>query len=108
TRMGARRFGWRERRVRLALAGALRCGAHGGAMDFTFTDEQEELRRAVRSFATRELAPRAREFERTGEFPWDTWRKMGEMGLFGLRAPAEYGGPDTGAVTQRVAVGEAR
>lgn len=75
-------------------------------MDFAFTDEQEELRRTVRSFATRELAPRARDFERTGEFPWNTWRKMGELGLFGLRAPAEYGGQETDLVTMGVAVEE--
>jgi cyclohexanecarboxyl-CoA dehydrogenase len=63
-------------------------------MDFTFTPEQEELARTVRAFASRELAPRSREWDRTGEFPRATWRRMGELGLLGLRIPVEHGGVD--------------
>ena len=61
-------------------------------MDFTFTPEQDELIRTLRAFARKELAPRSATWDRTGQFPWDVWRRMGELGLFGLRAPAEYGG----------------
>src|SRR5213078_4471721 len=63
-------------------------------MDFAFTPEQEELARTARAFATRELAPRSREWDRTGEFPKATWRRMGELGLLGLRIPVAYGGVD--------------
>ena len=75
-------------------------------MDFTYTTEQEELSRTVRLFAARELAPRARDWDRTQEFPWDMWRRMGELGLFGLRVPAEFGGQETDLVTMGVAVEE--
>jgi len=75
-------------------------------MDFTYTTEQEELSRTVRLFAARELAPRARDWDRTQEFPWDMWRRMGELGLFGLRIPAEFGGQETDLVTMGVAVEE--
>src|SRR3990167_4320748 len=61
-------------------------------MDFTFTDEQEELIRTLRAFARKELAPRSGNWDKTSETPWDVWRRMGEMGLLGLRAPAAHGG----------------
>src|SRR5262245_51829060 len=61
-------------------------------MDFSFTPEQEELSRTLRAFAARELAPRSREWDRTGAFPKETWRRMGELGLLGLRVPVDYGG----------------
>ena len=63
-------------------------------MDFAFTPEQDELARTVRAFAARELAPRSREWDRAGEFPFAAWRRMGELGLLGLRIPVEYGGVD--------------
>src|SRR2546428_332384 len=61
-------------------------------MDFAFTSEQDTLIRTLRAFAARELAPRSREWDKRGEFPWDIWRRMGELGLFGFRVPADYGG----------------
>ena len=75
-------------------------------LDFAFTPEQEELARTVRSFARKELAPRSRQWDRTGEFPWDAWGQMGALGLLGLRAPAELGGADADLVTTGVAVEE--
>src|SRR5438552_13473797 len=75
-------------------------------MDFAFTPEQEELARTARAFATRELAPRSREWDRTGEFPKATWRRMGELGLLGLRVPVEYGGVDADFVMVGIAMEE--
>ncbi len=75
-------------------------------MDFSFTPEQEELARTVRAFATRELAPRSREWDRTGEFPKETWRRMGELGLLGLRVPVEYGGVDADFLMVGIAMEE--
>ena len=56
------------------------------------TEEHEVLRRAVREFAQNEIAPIAAEYDEKGEFPLETIRKMGEMGLMGIEVPEEYGG----------------
>jgi cyclohexanecarboxyl-CoA dehydrogenase len=72
-------------------------------MDFKLTAEQEELIRTLRAFAKKELAPRSAQWDRSGEFPWDAWRKMGELGLLGLRTPAAYGGHETDLLTIGIA-----
>lgn len=56
------------------------------------TEEHEALRRAVREFAQNEIAPIAAKHDESGEFPLETIRKMGEMGLMGIEVPEEYGG----------------
>ncbi|MCE2472691.1 MAG: acyl-CoA dehydrogenase family protein [Anaerolineae bacterium] len=61
-------------------------------LSLALTDEHEMLLAAVRDFAQREIAPVAAEFDESGEFPLDTVRKMGEMGLMGIEMPEEYGG----------------
>jgi cyclohexanecarboxyl-CoA dehydrogenase len=75
-------------------------------MEFSYTAEQDELIRTLRAFARKELAPRAARVDRTGEFPWDTWRQMGELGLLGLRTPAAWGGQETDLVTMGIAIEE--
>jgi len=57
-----------------------------------FTEEHEILRRHIRRFVETELAPHADEWERAGEFPSEVFRRMGELGLLGLRYPETYGG----------------
>ncbi len=59
---------------------------------FPFTDEHESIRQAARSFAQKEIAPVAAEFDETGEFPSKTIKKMGEMGFMGIEVPEQYGG----------------
>jgi alkylation response protein AidB-like acyl-CoA dehydrogenase len=56
-----------------------------------FTEEHEELRRSIREFVESELAPHALEWERDG-FPDWVFKRMGDLGLLGLRYPTEYGG----------------
>ncbi|TML99864.1 MAG: acyl-CoA dehydrogenase [Actinobacteria bacterium] len=56
-----------------------------------FTDEHEQLRESIRSFAIKELAPHAEEWEET-TFPDWVFRRMGELGLLGLDKPERYGG----------------
>ncbi len=56
-----------------------------------FTDEHEQLRDSIRSFAIKELAPHAEEWEET-TFPDWVFRRMGELGLLGLDKPERYGG----------------
>ena len=58
---------------------------------FIFTDEHEQLRESIRSFAVKELAPHAEEWEET-TFPDSVFRRMGELGFLGLDKPEEYGG----------------
>ena len=61
-------------------------------MDFRLDPEHEELRRTVEQFARDVVAPQAEQFDRDEEFPYDVVRQMGQMGLFGLPFPEEYGG----------------
>src|SRR2546426_10060229 len=75
-------------------------------MDFTFSSEQEELVRALRGFARKELAPRSRHWDKSGEFPWDAWRQMGELGLLGFRNPARFGGQEIDLVSMGIAMEE--
>ncbi len=61
-------------------------------LSLALTDEHHMLLTAVRDFARREIAPGASEFDESGEFPIDTVRKMGAMGLMGIEMPEDYGG----------------
>ena len=75
-------------------------------MDLAFSPEQDELVRTLRQFARRELAPRSAHWDRTGEFPWEAWRRMGELGLLGLRVPEAYGGQRADFLTFGIAMEE--
>jgi alkylation response protein AidB-like acyl-CoA dehydrogenase len=75
-------------------------------MDFDLTTDQEDFRKVVRQFAEEVIAPRAEEFNRKEEFPTDIVREMGEMGLFGLPFPEEYGGQGSDFLTFCIAVEE--
>jgi short/branched chain acyl-CoA dehydrogenase len=61
-------------------------------MNFELTDEHARLRDEVRDFADRVVAPAAYEYDTKRELPYDIIAEMGEMGLFGLPFPTEYGG----------------
>ena len=75
-------------------------------MDLSLTPEQEELVRTLRAFARKELAPHSRDWDRSGEFPWQAWRQMGELGLLGLRMPPAYGGQESDYLTFGLAMEE--
>ncbi|HEU5358973.1 MAG TPA: acyl-CoA dehydrogenase family protein [Gemmatimonadales bacterium] len=57
-----------------------------------FSDQHREVREMVREFSRKEIAPVARELDRTAEFPWENIRKMGELGLLGVPWSEELGG----------------
>jgi alkylation response protein AidB-like acyl-CoA dehydrogenase len=61
-------------------------------VDFRLSDEHEALRATVAEFARDEVAPVIGGYYERGEFPYPIVRRMGEMGLFGLPFPEEYGG----------------
>ena len=56
------------------------------------TDEHKMIRDTAREFAQKEIAPIAAHFDETGEFPRETIKKMGALGLMGVEVPEEYGG----------------
>ncbi len=64
------------------------------------------LRESVRSFAMREIAPRAAEIDRINEFPRDLWPKLGKLGLLGITVEEEYGGTHLGYLAHVVAMEE--
>src|SRR5437764_7674298 len=70
------------------------------------TPEQEDFRKVVRDFAEREIAPHAEKWDRDHTFPVDTVLAMGELGLFGLPFPEEYGGSGADFTTFCIAVEE--
>ena len=60
----------------------------------------------VRDFARETLLPTAAERDRTGEFPFENLRKMGELGLMGMSVPPEFGGAGVDTVSYAVALQE--
>jgi alkylation response protein AidB-like acyl-CoA dehydrogenase len=73
---------------------------------FGLTEEQEQLRKEVRSFAEREVAPHVSEWDEKSEFPHKVVKKLGEMGLMGVIFPEELGGAGMGYVEYVLAVEE--
>ena len=61
-------------------------------MDYRLDDEHEALRKTVEEFARDVVAPQAARLDEAEEFPYSIVRQMGDMGLFGLPFPEEYGG----------------
>ena len=61
-------------------------------MDFSFTEEQLMLQDVARRIAQEKIAPSAEHHDRTGEFPLENIRLLGENGLMGIEVPEEYGG----------------
>jgi len=75
-------------------------------MDFQPTEEHRMIRRMVRDFAEKEIAPRAEEIDETDQFPDDLFRRMGELGIIGLPFPEEYGGSGGGYTSLVIALEE--
>lgn len=61
-------------------------------MDFDLNEEQAMIRTMARNFAEKEIAPRAKEYNREEKFPPDLMKKLAETGFLGLNLPTEYGG----------------
>ena len=75
-------------------------------MDFAPTPQHEEIRRTVRDFAERRIAPVADELERRGEFPHDIIREAAGLGLLGVPFPEEVGGTGLDQVAYAITVEE--
>ncbi len=75
-------------------------------MHFRPTEQMELLRKTVREFAEREIAPIAREYDAKGEFPAKTVVQMAELGLLGMLVPPDLGGSGASTLEYAVAVEE--
>lgn len=71
-----------------------------------FKEEHRLIRKTVRDFAEREIKPLAKELDESGEFSVKLTKKMGDIGLFGIRVPLEYGGQGLDSLAYIIAVEE--
>jgi alkylation response protein AidB-like acyl-CoA dehydrogenase len=75
-------------------------------VDFSFSDEQKQLRKTVREFAQAEIAPHVMEWDETSQFPAELIPKLAEMGLMGVIFPEEYGGAGLGYIEYATVIEE--
>jgi alkylation response protein AidB-like acyl-CoA dehydrogenase len=75
-------------------------------VDFSLTDEQQQLQRTVRDFAQSEIAPHVMEWDEAQIFPLDTIRKLGKLGYMGAIFPEKYGGAELGYVEYSIIIEE--
>jgi len=79
---------------------------HYPSLDFCLGESVDILRQTVQTFAGRVIAPRAAEIDRTNDFPRDLWRKLGELGLFGITVEEEFGGTNMGYLAHIIVMEE--
>jgi short/branched chain acyl-CoA dehydrogenase len=72
----------------------------------TLTDAHEEFRSTIREFAEKEIKPLAPELDEKGEFSYKLTKRMGEIGLFGINLPEQYGGSNKDTLSYIIAVEE--
>jgi alkylation response protein AidB-like acyl-CoA dehydrogenase len=63
-------------------------------MSIYFTKEHEAIRKVVREFVEKEAAPFVEEWEEAGEFPREIFKRLGDLGILGIRCPEKYGGSE--------------
>jgi len=75
-------------------------------LDFQLSDEQQHLKKSVREFAEREIAPNVMKWDEASEFPLATVKELGKLGLLGMVFPTEYAGAGMGYVEYVIAIEE--
>ncbi len=75
-------------------------------LEFGLGETIDALRATVANFASREIAPRATEIDRSNHFPDDLWRGLGGLGVLGITVEEEYGGANLGYLAHIVAMEE--
>ena len=73
---------------------------------FTFTEEQEMLRKVIREFVEAEVAPKAQEWDEKNHCPVEIFQMLGEMGIVGTFVPEKYGGAGLGFVERTICLEE--
>ena len=75
-------------------------------MEFALSKRQEQVLRTVRSFAEKQVLPKADAWDKTKRFPIDAWRALARAGLTGLPIPTKYGGGGQDVLSYVLAVEE--
>ena len=75
-------------------------------MDFDYTPEQDQLRKAVREFAEAEIKPHVLEWDENQTFPLEVIKNLGKLGYLGSIFPEEYGGAGLGYIEYSIIIEE--
>jgi len=75
-------------------------------LDFQLTDEQHQLKKSVREFAEREIAPHVMKWDEACYYPIEVIKELGKLGVMGTIFPAEYGGAGLGYQEYVIAIEE--
>lgn len=75
-------------------------------MEFTYSREQQMVKKMIKEFAETEIAPISEEIDANAEYPYETVAKLGKLGVMGMPFPQEYGGAGTDYLTYIMAVEE--
>ena len=75
-------------------------------MDFSYSREQQLVKKMLKDFCEREIAPIASEIDEKAEYPAETVGKLGKLGLMGMPFPPEYGGAGSDYLTYIMAIEE--
>ncbi len=75
-------------------------------MDLELTEEQRMIRDTARDFAVKEVEPKAAELDKTGRWPAELVKRMGELGFMGVAVPEEHGGAGMDAISYALAMEE--
>lgn len=71
-----------------------------------FTEDHQQFRKSIADFVERELAPNAEEWERQEDYPREIFKRVGELGLFGMKFPERYGGSGPDYIAEAVLIEE--
>ena len=74
-------------------------------LQLELSDDHQMLQNMARDFARKEIIPMAEHYDRSGEWPWDIFKKAAKVGLVNLNIPEEYGGVGA-SVLEECIVGE--
>jgi butyryl-CoA dehydrogenase len=75
-------------------------------MNLKLNEEQEMIRKMVRDFAQKEVAPIAADLDEKGIVPFENIKKMAQLGLLGLTTAEEYDGGGADSISYVVAIEE--
>ena len=75
-------------------------------MEFSYSREQEMVKKMLKEFAETEIEPIAEQMDVEAAYPYETVAKLGKLGVMGMPFPAEYGGAGADYLTYIMAIEE--